>query len=131
MNQKSFLASIALMLFTIAGCHSVNSVDVSANGSYNWIISDDVLKNAARVQSAKKEMQDGLLHVQIVIHNKYKTSSVIKYRFVWINGNGMMVHTPLTTWEQQTILGKQTTTLDGVAPDPGVTDCRAEMFLVE
>jgi uncharacterized protein YcfL len=122
---------MGLMLMTIAGCHSVNTVNVSANGSYTWIIGDDVLKNAVRVQSAKKEMQDGLLHVQIVVHNKYKTSSVFKYRFDWVNGNGMMVHTPLSTWEQQTILGKQTMTLDGVAPDPGITDCRVEMFLVE
>jgi uncharacterized protein YcfL len=131
MKRNILLLTTALMLLAVVGCESMNTVDVAADGSYNWIKGDSVLKNVARVKSANKEMQDGLLHVQIVIHNKYKTEGTFKYRFDWINGNGMMVHTPLSTWEQQTIHGKQTMTLDGVAPDPSITDCRVEMFLVD
>ena len=39
----------------------------------------------------------------------------------------MVVPTPLTNWQRQTILGKQTLSLMGVAPDPRIKDCRLEM----
>jgi uncharacterized protein YcfL len=127
MKRIPCVAIPVLAALAVVGCESVNSVDVSANGSYNWIKGDSVLKNVARVRTANKEMVNGLLHVQIVVHNKYKTPGKFKYRFVWYNANGMEVHTPLTTWEHVDIVGKQTMTLDGVAPDSSVTDCRVEM----
>jgi uncharacterized protein YcfL len=134
MKIRTFSPSYLLTLLTLvslAGCHAVNSVDVSADGSYNWIKGDSVLKNEARVRTANKEMVNGLLHVQVVVHNKYKSDGNFKYRFVWYNANGMEVHTPLTTWEYRNIIGKQTITLDGIAPDSSVTDCRLEMFRVD
>lgn len=126
--KRISLLTACLLAIAITGCQSVNSVDVSANGSYNWIKGDSVLKNVARVRSANKEMVNGLLHVQVVIHDTYKTPGEFKYRFVWYDANGFEVHTPLTTWEKVNILGKQTMTLDGVAPNSSVTDCRVEMF---
>lgn len=132
MKKISLFLPVGLVpLMALVGCKTVNSVEVRANGSYNWIKTDSQLTDITEVRHASKEMQDGLLHVQIEVHNATPNSGTFIYRFVWINANGFTVETPLTTWERRRIMGRQTITLDGVAPNSSVTDCRVEMKRVD
>lgn len=126
-RSSRFVLSGLLSLALLAGCKTVNSVDIHESGQYNWIKTDSQLSDMAWVQHAIKERQGDLLHVQLQIHNTTSSDAKFKYRFVWLNANGFTVETPLTTWEQRIILARQTLTLDGVAPDSSVTDCRVEM----
>ena len=127
MNMRKPLSAGMLIILGLVGCKTVNSVDVSSSGEYNWIKTDSQMSDMAWVRRANKERQGGLLHVQVEIHNTTSNDGTFLYRFVWMNANGFTVETPLTTWERRTILARQTITLDGVAPDSSITDCRVEM----
>jgi uncharacterized protein YcfL len=132
--KNSLFTCGALTLACLAlGCaKSVNDVNISSNGQYSWIQTDPWLANIAQVQSVNKEFTpDGILHVQVVVKNTDHVANRIRWRYVWVDQNGMEVDTPLTTWETIRLEGKQTKALNGAGPNSRAKDCRLELKRVD
>lgn len=128
--MKTLIALSSLMLLMIGtGCaKTVNAVEIKQDGSYNWIRTDPDLTGTAAVQRVNKTREGDAIHIQVVLANQNSNAGEFIYRFVWMDANGMTIPTPLTNWQRQHILGKQTVTLMGVAPpDARVVESRLEM----
>ncbi|HVT88561.1 MAG TPA: YcfL family protein [Tepidisphaeraceae bacterium] len=124
--MKFAIALVGLAL--ICGCaKTVNSVNISHEGSYDWIKTDSSLSDIASVVRVNKVREQDLLHVQVEVMNTGSSPQVFQYRYIWIDGNGFTLQSPTSAWQRKFIQGKQTVSIDGVAPDTRVADCRLEM----
>jgi uncharacterized protein YcfL len=117
------------------GCaKSVNQVDLSASNEFAWVQKDPTdpwLNNIARVQTARKAFEGDILRVQVVVMNTDHVANRFRYRYVWMDENGMEIDTPMTTWETIRIEGKQTKALNGTGPNARARDCRLELKRVD
>ncbi len=128
--MKNVYAAVVLGAGLLAGCApaTVNTVEIPAGGSYNWVNTDPKLGDVARVTRVNKAKADDLLRVQVDVLNTTNYPHRINYRFTWLDDAGQTIDTPLSAWRQQVIQGQQTFSLKGVAPDARVTDVRVEML---
>lgn len=132
MYKKALKAAVlSVAALALAGCHrTVNTVEVGdAAGSpqYRWIQTDSGLGSVAHVTSASKTRVNDLLRVQVEITNDRERQQRLYYRFEYLDADGMVVDTPLSTWQPIVIQGRETIKINGVAPNPRVTDCRLKL----
>lgn len=119
---------IGLVVFAACGCAKpVSTVNISSSGRYEWIRTDSELSQKAAVVGVNKAREGDLLRVQVQVQNQSSYPAEFMYRYVWLDNNGMEVHTPLTTWQRVHIQGRQTIALNGIAPDARCADCRLEI----
>ena len=67
------------------------------------------------------------MRVQADVINRTNSRQYVQYRFVWLDADGGTVYTPLTNWTRQILEPGQRVSINGVAPEARVTDCRIEM----
>jgi uncharacterized protein YcfL len=86
--MKKLYASVVLGAGLLAaGCApppTVNTVEIPAGGSYNWINTDPRLGDVARVTRVNKAKADDLLRVQVDVQNTTNYPHRINYRFIWV-----------------------------------------------
>ena len=70
----------------------------------------------------------GLLQIQIEVQNLSSGDQAFAYRIEWFDANGMIIHTPLTTWIDRQIQGGETLSLTGLAPTETAKDFRIKFI---
>jgi uncharacterized protein YcfL len=125
-KMKSSIALFSVLMLGIgAGCaKTVNSVEISQEGSWGWVKTDPDLGGTAAVQRVNQTRAGDVMALEVVVANQNSNAGEFIYRFIWLDANGMTIPTPLTNWQRQHILGKQTVAIRGVAPDARATKCR-------
>jgi uncharacterized protein YcfL len=134
MSNRFAAAATLAALLAAAGCSSprtVDTVELSADKPHNWVNTDPNLRRVAEVTRVSKGRADDLFQVQVDVTNRTGDRRAIQYRFVWLDNQGMVVSTTLTTWQRAFIDGAQTVSLQGVAPNPRVADARLEIKLAD
>ncbi|WP_269532920.1 YcfL family protein [Chitinimonas sp. BJYL2] len=79
-----------------------------------------------KVAEMRISRKNDVLVVQADLQNKSKFDTRMYYRFRWLDANGSQVGDD-TAWNQLNVMGKQQTTIKGVAAHSSVTDFRIEM----
>jgi hypothetical protein len=73
----------------------------SADGSEEIYTANTYLRRFDRrfeiIKVGKRE-RNGLLQPQVVLQNTTYKELAIEYRFTWLDADGMVIKTPLTTW---------------------------------
>jgi uncharacterized protein YcfL len=121
---------LLLGLAVAAGCHrTVNTVAVgdSLGSEYKWIQTDTGVSQICQIVSARKDRVNGLLKVQVEVLNIRNHDERFVYRFQWLDANGMEITSVANDWVPQVINGRESLTIQGIAPDPRVTDARIKM----
>ena len=67
------------------------------------------------IEIGKRDVQ-GLIQAQVVLQNKSRKDLAIEYRFTWLDGDGMVIKTPLTTWMPVNASAKEKVYIKTVAP---------------
>lgn len=116
-------------LLTMTGCYSptVNTVRVPSAGSGENVVTDSRLAGIASVKSVKKARTNDLLRVQVDVANETSSPHEIAYRFVWLDEGGFEIPSPMSAWQRNNILARQTIALSGIAPLSTAVDCRVEI----
>src|SRR5262245_10823842 len=87
------------------------------------IIYDQQLRDIASVTGIRQATVSGnILKIQVDVTNLKTKSTSFNYKFNWYDPEGMQIDTALTTWQSQTIEGRETVTLTGIAPTPTAKD---------
>jgi uncharacterized protein YcfL len=125
---KLALAAIALSAASL-GCvpRTTNSVNLSSDGSYDWIVTDPELAKIASISHVAKAREAGLMVWQVDVTNLTDNEEPVMYRFVFYDANGMVVDSPLTNWQRIRIRGQQTEHLRQPAPEARITDAKLEL----
>jgi len=124
----SLAAVVALLV--LSGCATnVNSVQRAqpvATPNYvsdKRVITDNTLARTVRVNSVNQTTVSGnLLKVQATLENLKNDARTIRYKFEWIDQDGMSIGSPNETWKVLTIMGRDTTTVSTVAVNPRAVD---------
>jgi uncharacterized protein YcfL len=126
MNKKMMLGACLAAALAMVGCRSQTDtvyVGDKYGPPYRWVQTDSDLKEYAKVVSATRDRQNGLLRVQVDLQNTRSVEHRIVYKFVWLDDKGIEVTSITNDWLPRIISGKETVQLVGIAPDPRITDC--------
>jgi len=123
--------AVALIAACLLGCHD-NSVNTTQRAEPTFhptpvadkrIVFDQQLADIATVTGVRQAMVSGdMLKIQVDITNLKTNPTSFNYKFEWYDPQGMIIETPLSTWQSQTIEGRETVSLTGVAPTPTAKD---------
>lgn len=132
-SQTFYAAIIGLCVFS-AGCHTVNSTERSQSQAtpnvvedYR-ILTDGDLKSKAAIVQVIEGRTSGLLKIQAEIRNTTLTRQGFNYRFEWIDQEGMLVSSQMSSWKQVSLAAKESTMISGIAPTPKVVDFKLKLI---
>jgi uncharacterized protein YcfL len=122
------------VLLVISGCKTVNTTQRANPRSSpdivndERIITDGSLNQAARIQAVNEGTTGGdLLKIQVAVRNTTTSRQRFNYRFEWFNKQGMRIDTKLSSWQPETLHGKETKWLQAVAPTPDAVDFQLKL----
>lgn len=127
-------AVLAVLGLAAVGCETVNTVErgepmaTKQTIKDKRIITDATLNERARVVEVNEgRTNDGLLQIQVTVHNKSNSTHNFFYRFEWYDQSGMVVNPTVGNWVETQIAGKDSHRLVGIAPQKNVVDFRLVM----
>ena len=128
--------TLACALLTVAaGCQTVNTYDpqdpqaVAHTVKDKRVETDLSLINKAHMQSLiTAKTPDGFLKVQAQLFNGTNKRAKINYRFQWADQEGMLIDTPLSTWKQVSLAGREKVSIQATAPTKNAVDFRLKLL---
>ncbi len=127
----TMLASSLLM----SGCTTVNTIEPAQPVAQRQMLSDKrVITDTGLYGSVRPvginvaTISTGFLKIQIEVQNLSSSPALFAYRIEWFDANGMIVHTPVTTWIDRQIQGGETLSLTGIAPTETAKDFRIKFI---
>ncbi|MEX0777958.1 MAG: YcfL family protein [Phycisphaeraceae bacterium] len=134
MKSTALILTLALATLLAVGCSTVNTTERAETvGQANVIrdrrvITDSALHDYARVvQVNTSDLPGDILKVQVLLQNDTSFEQRIIYKFEWYDLTGMLVDTPLSTWRNLTLQGKESRNIVGVAPTPQAKDFKLKL----
>ncbi len=124
--KKSVVALLLIAL--LGGCASVNMFEPaepqarSQMTDHKRIISDGELDNYARVVDINQATVGGLLKVQAKLLNTSAAERKIRYKFVWLDAQGMEVSGVNSVWNVLELSSAEAVFISSVAPTPNARD---------
>ena len=118
------------------GCGSVNRIDsreqpASTSVAYVTQVTDalgSVYLKARDVRLAPT--RGGQLQAQVDIENRDVRTRCFKYRFDWLDENGSVIESKLSSWMPAEVPAGGIKTIRGVAPVPSAVDFRLQTTLM-
>lgn len=111
----------------LSGCASTSGIEATGKTSYSdegartlsqqVLINNSSLGSDVQVTALHSDRVGDLMRAQATITSK--TSSVLKlqYRFIWFTASGLELNSN-NAWKPLLVYGKESKTVQGVAPDP-------------
>ena len=125
-----------ILVATLLGCHD-NSVNTTERAEPTFhptpvadkrIIFDQQLADIATVTGVRQATVSGdMLKIQVDITNLKTNPTSFNYIFEWYDPEGMIINTPMSTWQSQTIEGHETVAITGIAPTPTAKDFKLKL----
>lgn len=131
MTPKS-LGFIALMAAAalLGGCatnvNTVERADPRATPDYvadKRVVTDNSLARSVRVVSVNQSTVSGnLLKIQVLVENQNSSLMPLRYKFEWIDKDGMTLSAPADTWKTIRLQGREKSSITAVATNPRAVD---------
>jgi len=119
MNSKVFMLSLGLM---IVGCSSPNlkqeQMKLNATGFKQVEILGNVLDYiiVSETDGIRREQDNGLIEVYLVVKNITDTKKTFQYRFKWYDSQGFEVGEDMSIWKTKYIEGLSEEKIKNIAP---------------
>lgn len=117
MKKTILCAMSAVSLLLIQGCWtSVMDVDGSADGTATVNFKNSPVD--VKVLDTRSRIVNGLLQVNMELESGYSNPYRLEYKFSWYDSAGMEVDPARTAWIPFYLNGRETKTIQGLAPNP-------------
>ncbi|MDD2856353.1 MAG: YcfL family protein, partial [Desulfuromonadaceae bacterium] len=80
--------------------------------------SSDLLKGDIEIVDAKSALAGDIMKAQVTLRSKDSDTIPFQYRFDWYDANGMEINSGSGSWKPLIIYGRESKTVQSVAPDP-------------
>ena len=127
-------AATGILLLNIA-CSTVNTIEPAQPVAQRQMLADKRLITDTGLYGSVRPVginiatvSTGFLKIQVEVQNLSSSVQAFAYRIEWFDANGMIVHTPLTTWIDRQIQGGETLSLTGIAPTETAKDFRIKFI---
>ena len=128
------LITCAASLTALTACDSINTVENEQRVNQptalkdKRVVTDGFLERYARVISVNQATLPGdILKIQVVLENTSWFDQTFIWKFEWFDANGMIVETPLSTWQSRHLEAHERTEITSVAPTPQCKDFRLKL----
>ncbi|MBL4700764.1 MAG: YcfL family protein [Phycisphaeraceae bacterium] len=129
------LTLTGVLVGAVAGCQTVNTYEPNDPQAVVHTVNDKRVEtdmsliNKAHMQSLiTAHTPDGLLKVQAQLFNGTNKREKINYRFQWVDQDGMLIDTPLSTWKQVSLAGREKVMIQATAPSKNAVDFRLKLL---
>lgn len=131
--MKKTLASLLLLVF--AGCWGTSGTEtVSVTGpngesTYTTYIHAANQRLARRVAVVRVDRMEigGLVKSAVTLQSRTTDTEAVQYRWVWFDSHGFEVNSSSQAWHPLLVYGKQTTSVQGVAPNPSAKEFKLHL----
>ena len=66
----------------------------------------------------------GLVKASVTLQSRTSDTEALQYRWVWFDGHGFEVNSAAQPWQPLLVYGQQSTSVQGLAPNPSVKDVK-------
>jgi uncharacterized protein YcfL len=121
--MAALIASLGLVgCSTTAGVEATGKVAWDEQGARtlekNVVFNNSGLKGDIQIVDIKSAMAGDILRAQATLRSKDKDSLPFQYRFEWYDAGGLEINSGAGSWKPLMLYGRETKTIQGVAPDP-------------
>jgi uncharacterized protein YcfL len=119
----ALIASLAL-----AGCSTTAGVEATGRTSWdeqgarilekNVVFSSSGLKGDIQIVDVKSAMAGDIMRAQATLRSKDRDTLPFQYRFEWYDAGGVEINSGAGSWKPLILNGRETKTIQAVAPDP-------------
>jgi uncharacterized protein YcfL len=112
----------------LSGCSTTSGVE--ATGKTVWsdegarelgkkvIFNNSSLAGDVQIVDMQSALAGDLMRAQVSLKSKDGDTLKLQYRFDWYDGTGMEINSGAGAWKPLLLFGKESKTVQGVAPDP-------------
>ncbi len=119
----ALIASLAL-----AGCSTTAGVEATGRTSWdeqgarilekNVVFNSSGLKGDIQIVDVKSAMAGDIMRAQATLRSKDRDTLPFQYRFEWYDAGGIEINSGAGSWKPLILYGRETKTIQAVAPDP-------------
>jgi uncharacterized protein YcfL len=125
--RGAVIIMVIAALFT-GGCSSTAGVEATGKKTWNQegapelskriVINNRSLASDIEIIDMKSTLAGDLMKVQVAMRSRDRDIVQIQYKFDWFDAEGMEIGANQGAWKPFLIYGRETRTIQGVAPDP-------------
>ncbi|MDD2850382.1 MAG: YcfL family protein [Desulfuromonadaceae bacterium] len=126
---KSAMAAIAAVaVLGLAGCSTTAGVEATARTAWddqgartlekNVVFNSGSLKGDIQIVDIKSAMVGDIMKAQATLRSKDRDTLPFQYRFDWFDAGGFEINSGAGAWKPLLLTGRETKTIQAVAPDP-------------
>lgn len=118
----------AAALFGLAGCSTTAGVETTGKMSWdeqgartlekNVVFNNSGLKGDIQIVDVKSSMAGDIMRAQATLRSKDRDTLPFQYRFEWFDASGMEINSGSGSWKPLLLNGRESKTIQAVAPDP-------------
>ena len=82
------------------------------------VYNSSTLSRKVAIDEMTSSKAGDMLLAQVTMHSKAGDTINLQYKFEWFDLNGLALNASSATWKPLLIYGKETKTIQGLAPDP-------------
>lgn len=124
----ALLIGCMLTALCSGGCSTTAGIETGGKKSWNQegapelnknvVINNRSLAGDIEIVDLKSAMAGNLMKAQVSLRSKDRDTVPIQYKFDWYDTQGMEIGANTGAWKPFLVNGRETKTIQGVAPDP-------------
>lgn len=118
MRKPIFAALSALTIAILAGGCSTSVMDIDGSSAGAATVNYKNSPVDITVLDTRSRFVNDLLQVNMELENGISNTYNLEYKFSWYDSGGMEVDPARSAWIPITLQGKETKTIQGLAPNP-------------
>ena len=123
-----FIVAAVLTTVSITGCSTTAGVEADGKTAWNnegarelskkVVYESSSLAGDLKVVDIQSVLAGNMMRAQATLKSKDGDTLSFQYRFDWYDANGMEINSGAGSWKPLLITGRETKTVQSVAPDP-------------
>lgn len=112
----------------LAGCSTTAGVEATGRTAWdeqgartlekNVVFNNSGLKGDIQIVDVKSVMAGDVMRAQATLRSKDKSTMPFQYRFEWYDAGGLEINSGAGSWKPLILYGRESKTIQAVAPDP-------------
>ncbi len=133
-------AALALSLLCI-GCAptagteagTISMTGLNGETTYSSYVNANNSRLARRIAVVRLDRVDigGLLKAAVTIQTRSDDTEALQYKWAWFDSKGFEVYSSSQPWQPVLVYGMQTTSIQGLAPNPSAKDFKLHLRFQE
>jgi len=129
MTRAGIIAAAALLAVAgVSGCSTTSGAEAVGKTVWNdegarelskkVVFNNSSLAGDIQIVDLQSVLAGNIMKAQAVLKSKDRETLSLQYRFDWYDANGMEINSGAGSWKPLLITGRESKTIQSVAPDP-------------